>query len=642
MFSMKTWDEEASDEATLRFASELAKRFFARMGSEDRYKQYLEDADYSGLLQLGPHISAGAEVYRNHVAGIGMLKKLPCLPLGIDPKRAAVEKFLQGEAKCRETNLLFNLWKRGEFQFHPVVESILHATQRKIRDIVGSVPDVSEVRFRFSPGGASTSTKKKDSEIRNLIANLNHCSEELLIDPLLEKVLRTVPLLSSFFIEEDSCPDSFLVSVSRSRLDFVLKDASADRIVTIEPDLNKFVQNGYGDVLRNRAKRAGIDLTDQSRNQELARIGSLNNSIATVDLTNASGLLALMLIEHLWPPDWFDILMSIRSGYTTYGDFLFHMAAYAGMGNGTTFPVESITFYALALSVVEYEGIVGPVSAYGDDIIIPSRAYSLLDRVFNALGLEINAKKSFINGPFRESCGSDWFLGESVRPAFLRGNVSYRRLYLLHNHYYRLGDFEAAGWFLDFIPETFRTFGPDGYGDGHLLGDWYGKVYYHETETTVLRNNCVCNRLGVPHGSECYYKKRIRTRTSMYTFETYSYRSRKNFYVSKVDFLIPSYTVYAKSSGFRLTEYSGEAVISGRGRLAAQIDESFGIREPSIVDRPYTSLRFHGNGPKRKPLWHELPPDSSAWVIGTPMPGAHGCRRHTVCTFERPTRLLSD
>lgn len=642
MFSMKTWDEEASDETTLKFASELARKFFARMGSEDRCIRHLKDADYLGLLQLSPDVSSGAEVYRNHVAGIGMLKKLPCLPLGINPKSAAVEKFLQGEAKCRETNLLFNLWKRGEFQFHPVVESILHASQRKIREIVGEVPDVKDVRFRFSPGGASTSTKKKDSEIRNLIANLNHCSEELLSDPLLGEVLKTVPLLSSFLIEEDSCPDSFLVSVHRSRLDFVPKDASTDRIITVEPDLNKFVQNGYGDVLRLRAKRAGIDLSDQSRNRELARIGSLNNSIATVDLSNASGLLALGLIEHLWPPEWFELLMSIRSGYTTYGDFLFHMAAYAGMGNGTTFPVESITFYAIAMSVVEHGGIIGPVSAYGDDLIIPSRSYSLLDRVFVALGLEVNAKKSFVDGPFRESCGSDWFSGYSVRPAFLRGNVSYRRLFLLHNHYYRLGDFEAAGWFLDFIPQDFRIFGPDGYGDGHLLGDWSGKVYYHETETTTLRSNCVCDKIGVPHGSECYKKKRVRSRTSMYAFETYSYRSRKKFYVSKVDFIIPSYTVYARSNGFRLTEYSGAATISGRGRLATQIDNSFGIKEPSVTDCRYTSLRFHGNGPKGKPLWHELPPDSSAWVIGTPMPGAHGCRRHTVCTFERPTRLLRD
>lgn len=642
MFSMKTWEEEASDEATLEFASEIAKKFFARMGEDDIYTPLVNSGGYVDLLKLNPSFSAGADAYRNYASGIGMLKKLPCLPTAQNPRRAAVEKFLQGEAKCRETNLIFGLWKRGEFQFTPFVESVLHTAQRKIQKIVGTVPDINDVRFRFSPGGASTSTKKKDSEIRNLIANMNHCSEELASDPLLGAILQTVPAISSFFIEEDGSVDSFLLSVHRSRLDFVPKDALTDRIITVEPDMNKFVQNGYGDVLRDRAKRSGIDLSDQSRNQELARIGSLTNGIATVDLTNASGTLALSLIEHLWPPEWFDVLMSIRSGYTQYGSFTFHMNAYAGMGNGTTFPVESITFFCIAEAVVDLLDARGPVSAYGDDLIIPSSTYGRVKSVLWALGLEANEAKSFWDGPFRESCGCDWYLGYSVRPAFLRGNVSYRRLYLLHNHYYRLGDYEAAAWFLDLIPDAFRTYGPDGYGDGHLLGDWKGKIYYHSSSTMVLSGRCCCDKIGVEHGSECYKEKRIRTKTSLYTFETYSYRSRKKYYVSRVDFIIPSYTVYARSSGFRLTEYSGNSAVIGYGRLATQINESFGIREPSIDDRPMITLRLHGNGTKSKPLWHELPPDSSAWVIGTPMPGALGSRRHTVCTFERPSELLSD
>lgn len=644
MFSldMKTWDEEASDETTLKFASELARKFFARVGCEAHLDTLVAERRFDELLKLDPPFSNGAEFYRGVASGLGMLKKLPSLPLPTDAKRQALEKFLSGESKCRETNLIFNLWKRGEFQFYPAVESILHATQRKIQRIVGSVPDVSDVRFRFSPGGASTSTKKKDSEIRNLIANVDHCSEELASDPLLGEVLRTVPHLSSFLAERDSCTDSFLMSIHRSRLDFVPKDARTDRIITVEPDMNKFVQNGYGDVLRLRAKRAGIDLTDQSRNQELARIGSITNGVATVDLTNASGLLSLGLIEHTWPPEWFELLMSIRSGYTTYGTFTFHMAAYAGMGNGTTFPVESITFYCLATAVVEYLGIVGPVSVYGDDIIVPSSAYSLLEHVFHSLGLVINQEKSFSDGPFRESCGCDWYLGISVRPAYLRGNVSFRRLYLLHNHYYRLGDFEAAKWFLDYIPDTFRTFGPDGYGDGHLIGDWHGEVYYHKSVETVLANNCCCARLGLSHGSECYIKKSVRTKTSMYTFKTYSYRSRKYFYASKVDALLPLYTIYAQGSGIRLTLVHGEDCVHKSTKLVSLVNDSLGIHSRSVEDVHYTALRFHGNGPKKTPFRHELPPDSSVWVIGTPMPGAHGCRRQTVCTFERPTRLLRE
>lgn len=642
MFSMKTWDEEACDETTLRFASELAKKFFARVGDEAHLSALIDERRFDDLLKLDPPFSRGAEFYRGVASGLGLLKKLPCLPLPTDAKRSAVEKFLSGEAKCRETNLIFNLWKRGEFQFSPVVESILHATQRKIQRVVGTVPSVNNVRFRFSPGGASTSTKKKDSEIRNLIANMNHCSEELASDPLLGEILQSVPLLSSFFIEEDGSVDSFQLSVHRSRLDFVPKDASTDRIITIEPDMNKFVQNGYGDHLRNCSKRAGIDLSDQSRNQELARIGSITNGVATVDLTNASGLLSLGLIEHTWPPEWFDILMSIRSGYTSYDTFTFHMAAYAGMGNGTTFPVESITFFCIAEAVVDHLGLVGPVSVYGDDIIIPSAAYSLLKHVLHCLGLSVNEKKSFVDGPFRESCGCDWYLGFSVRPAYLRGNVSYRRLYLLHNHYYRLGDFEAATWFLDFIPDAFRTYGPDGYGDGHLLGDWSGKVYYHRTDHKVLSRKCCCESLGLPHGSECYTIKTSSTRTSMYSFETYSYRSRNKFYVSKADKILPSYTVYAQASSARVNLVYGDIRMPGSTKFVSLINDMIGIKTRSVTDAEYTSLRLYGNRTKAKPLWHELPPDSSVWVIGTPMPGAHGSRRHTVCTFDRPSRLLCE
>jgi len=629
MFSMKTWDEETSDETTVRFASEIAKKFFARMGPEDVYSTFVDNRRFDSILESNPSIFTEPEVYRNFVGGLGLLKKLPCLPLNSEPRLSAVKKFLSGEVGCRETNRIFNLWKRGEFQFRPAVESILHAAQRKICKIVGPVPHPSQVRYRFSPGGASTSTKKKDSEIRNLIANLNHCSEELASDPLLGEILQTVPGLLSFLSESSGSSDSFLCTVHRSRLDFVPKDASTDRIITVEPDLNKFVQNGYGDYLRLMCKRSGIDLSDQTRNGELARIGSITNGIATVDLSNASGLLSLGLIEHLWPCEWFELLMSIRSGYTAYDGFIFHMEAYAGMGNGTTFPVESITFHALSEAVCDFLGLVGPVSTYGDDIIVPSDAVPMLVSVFRDLGLSVNAEKSFWDGPFRESCGQDWFLGFSVRPAFLRGNVSFRRLYLLHNHYYRLGDFEAAGWFLDYIPEHFRTFGPDGYGDGHLLGTWRGEVYYHESEEILLARRCVCEKLGLDHGSECYTKKRVKTRTSMYKFRTYGYGSRKYFYVSKADYLIPSYTIYMGASSVNTTR--SPSWLKGSD-LQKFIDKNLGVRD--VVVESVLASSFSS---RRKLRRNELPPDSSVWAIGTPMPGTQGCRRLTVCTFERPS-----
>lgn len=290
MVHFESWDSEISDDTTLRLSSDLAKLFFARLGEEgQQLSAMLDRREFAALLSTTPGFAANAESYRNYRAGMGMLEKLPSLPLGVDKELVAAEKFLLGEAACRETNYLFNLWSRGDFQFVPRVERILHATQRKIQRIVGDVPEPSQVPFRFSPGGASTSTKKKDSEIRTLIANASHCSEELACDQdLLGSILATVPLLFSWLKAPSGDTDSCLLSVTRTRLDFVPKNAKTHRVITVEPDMNKFVQNGYGDTLRMRAKRSGIDLSDQSRNAELARLGSLNDRIATVDLTNAS------------------------------------------------------------------------------------------------------------------------------------------------------------------------------------------------------------------------------------------------------------------------------------------------------------------------------------------------------------------
>lgn len=652
MFSMKTWDEEANDETTLRFASEIAKKFFARVDPLHPCISSLNRGDFRDVLDFRPPFTDGPEAYRNHAAAVGLVKKLPCLPLGSDPKLSAIVKFLSGESECRETNYLFNLWKRGEFQFRPVVERILHSTQRKIQDIVGSVPDIESVRFRFSPGGASTKTKKHRSDIRSLMAEIGFCSEELIGTELLGSILATTPGLSSFLTDDGESTGSFLMEIHRSRLDFVRKDASTDRIITVEPPMNKFVQNGYGDYLRQCCKRSGIDLSDQTRNQELARIGSITDGLATVDLSNASGLMALGLIEHLWSPEWFDLLMTIRSGYTTYGNTTFHMQSYAGMGNGTTFPVESITFFCLATSVCEELHLIGPVSAYGDDIIIPVSAYPLLCSVFNALGFSINLDKSFASGPFRESCGSDWYSGYLVRPAFLRGNISYRRLYLLHNHYYRLGDFEAANWFLDFIPPPHRIFGPDGYGDGHLLGRWDGKVYYHKVTSLVLRQNCICKHLGVPHGSECYKKVTLREKTSQYTFETYGDRVSHNFMRSKVDWLLPAYSVYMSSPSsasevFGMIHHT-RFKISGTDILHTITPGGASMRiiTPQYIRQLARSFRYTmdeikdrrgGSKLPPRPRWFDMPPDSSIWVKGTPMPGSRGVSRVRVCVFDHPS-----
>lgn len=645
--SMTSWTEEACDETTLRFASELAEFFAARAGKEaEPFLGAIRTRDYDSLLSLDLPFRGGPGVYHSLAQAVACFKKLPCIKLSGDPKESAIRKFLEGEEKCRQTNQIFGLWKRGEFQFRPAVESILHMTQRKILKILGPVPAPDGVGFRLSPGGASTKTKKRCADLRNLLADIAYCSEELLEDEdFLRRHLATVPHLTEYLKVSQGDVDAISWTIHRSRLDFVRKDAKTDRIITVEPPMNKFLQNGYGDYMRNRLKRQGVDLRDQSVNSELARIGSITGGIATVDLTNASGLMSLALVEHLVPPEWYDLLMTIRSAYTVYGRKLFTMQAYAGMGNGTTFPLETIIFHTLAESVMDYLRVIGPHNTYGDDIVVPTEAVPLLFQVFADLGLEVNKSKSFVDGPFRESCGKDWFSGYLVRPAFLRGNISNERLFILHNFFVRSSDYEAAAFVLKYIPHPFWVFGPDGYGDGHLLGDWSGKQHEHTTRTTVA--SCKRDHDG-PCDSGCYRTKIIRTSTSMFEFETFAHIAKTSWQVRSSDILLPIYTVYradeCDADLGREYPVKGPAVFRFNSSLAER--NKYHRRTAKLLAEGRIPLPDQTPQERSRRGWrimhHEdcAPPDSMAWVKGTPMPGARGYRRLKVCTFERPASVI--
>jgi hypothetical protein len=55
-------------------------------------------------------------------------------------------------------------------------------------------------------------------------------------------------------------------------------------------------------------------------------------------------------------------------------------------------------------------------SVYGDDIIVRSAVAPRVLKYLQVCGFTANRKKTFLSGPFRESCGTDWFEGEDVRP----------------------------------------------------------------------------------------------------------------------------------------------------------------------------------------------------------------------------------
>ncbi|DAD52279.1 RNA-directed RNA polymerase, partial [ssRNA phage SRR6960799_17] len=472
----RQWLKEKTVDETILFAKKLADIFLKRVGDEGAaLDQAINAGDWLSVLDYSPDaVRLTAEPFYALAQAQACFSKLECLPTGIDKRAAAYKKFLDGEYRCGIFNRIFEKRSAGLYKFSARTEAILHASARKIERYLGPCPEIQDVPIRYTVGGATTTIKKKDADLRNLIAGSFHMSKDTAADgSRLAELLASLPHLLSNFEDAEGVAS---LQVASGVLNFVRKNAKAYRGVTNEPDLTKLIQTAYGDVIRDRIKRVGIDLTDDGRQKELARIGSITGGIATLDLSNASGLISTGLVLDQFPEPWLDIFFWARTReiYIPFNGETRVLQAYAGMGNGITFPLESVLFHCLAESCCEYEGIRFPItSVYGDDIIVSVEAAECVMEVFEEIGLKINFDKSFWSGPFRESCGSDWLSGYDVRPIFVRDVLTYELLYSLYNQFASKGDEEVCQFILSNIPEELQLWGPPGRGDGHLhTDDW--------------------------------------------------------------------------------------------------------------------------------------------------------------------------
>jgi hypothetical protein len=396
-----------------------------------------------------------------------------------------MSKFREAESACRETNLMFRAFDQGRFQFFPWVDSVLHRAQLKIQRVLGKVPSLERLGYRFGPG-ATTLTKKRNASAREKLRAGFACSEELL--PIASAILQEFPSFSEAHrvpgspIRVEWCDgyyDEWItvpIRIADGAVNFAQKNATIYRVIVAEPPLNGMVQLPVGDHIVGCLAAFAVDLKDQTRNQNLALEGSLTDRLATIDLSSASDTISIECVFHLLPLEWATFLSRLRTGHVQYRDGRFTLEKFSSMGNGFTFPLESLIFWALTCAVAEEWGStdVGGkfISVYGDDIICPSGIAADVAEVLRVCGFTVNGGKSFVKGPFRESCGKDYFLGIDIRPFYQKELVSGRSLFVLHNHYVRHGDPDRAEMVLKRIHPALRIYGPDGYGDGHLLGSF--------------------------------------------------------------------------------------------------------------------------------------------------------------------------
>jgi hypothetical protein len=323
-------------------------------------------------------------------------------------RERAIAKWLSNEAVNEETNLRLSTTP-DETVLLPSVRfgDFVEKTRSIISQIIGDLP--CDMTLGSFSGGASTSRVRTNSFAAGKYVGKAHITRACL----------------GMFDQSDyaawlaSSPISLEI-VEGADMFTVPKNALIDRVACKEPDINMFLQKGAGSQLRKALRNVGINLQDQGRNRDLARIGSKDGSLATLDLSSASDTVSFEAVFQLMPIAWFGYLNSIRSPVIVIDGERHECEMFSSMGNGFTFELESLLFYALARATAYFTGTKGVISVYGDDLIIPSGMYASFRHILFYFGFSPNDLKSFSSGPFRESCGGHYWDGEDITPFFVR------------------------------------------------------------------------------------------------------------------------------------------------------------------------------------------------------------------------------
>lgn len=222
-----------------------------------------------------------------------------------------------------------------------------------------------------------------------------------------------------------------------ARLVTVPKSSTALRTITVEPCLAQFAQQGLNTILRDHIRKDYVlsrclALDSQVPNQVLALEGSRNGNWCTIDLSSASDRLSLQVVKEAFAkrPRFLEALLASRTPSVKLDSDVLTLKKYAGMGNATTFPVQSVVFACLAITAItqsekyltsaKVASAANDVRVFGDDIIIKTEHFQAFADWINCFGLKINQSKTFSEGFFRESCGVDAYSGVDVTPVYLR------------------------------------------------------------------------------------------------------------------------------------------------------------------------------------------------------------------------------
>jgi len=386
---------------------------------------------------------------------------------------AAMASFLKSEQSCAGTNARFRrlLDNHSLSALDLNMIEFLERAKWWIKETLGRLPN--DLEGSFGPGATFRDKGQRATVADKIESPLSYTPG---VECLLPFVTKTAWFRSLTYRQTSNVFDV----VQGNRFTTVPKTAITDRGICIEPGVNIYLQKAVGSCIKSKIlRRWGHDILHaQSKHQSLACVASRTGSHATIDLESASDTVSAALVKFLLPPEWYDLLLSLRSPITYVGGKRVVLEKFSSMGNGYTFELETIIFASLAHACGA--GDYGDdFLVFGDDIIVRTEVASDLLELLQYCGFLPNKAKTHVTGPFRESCGGDFFNGHPVRGHNVEKEPTTPEDWIsLANGLRRLGSRELGGDFrgsiahtawmrcLDALPVHIRRLrGPVSYGD---------------------------------------------------------------------------------------------------------------------------------------------------------------------------------
>lgn len=452
-----------------------------------RHKMWVE------LMQLDLKVTdyGDAEAYFRAAQASKLLAKLECTIPGLDPEAAAIAKWWEAERLCFQTNSRLNnlIDYGGESAGDGRLLEFLKDVRKNVEWLIGNAPP-EVVDGVFGPGATVTDKSGYTTVPHKLSStpSLTHSAWAYL-----------VPWTGTKWATSNTtlCEQTPLF-VEGNEYFQVPKNARTNRSCAKEPSLNAFYQRGYGEVMARRLASRGIRIRPDSYetmsglkihkpsghaakdvHMQVACRASIDESLVTIDLSSASDTVCTALVRACVPVGWYQVLNQLRSPKTLIKGQWVVLEKFSSMGNGFTFELETTLFAAIALAVRPELRPGIDLFVFGDDIIVPKDASRDVCAALQWCGFILNVDKTFVSGPFRESCGGDFWAGESVRPYSLKELPNEPQDYIaLANGIHRLAHQNSfadclwgnlrRSWFrcLDCVPRDVRSCrGPVALGD---------------------------------------------------------------------------------------------------------------------------------------------------------------------------------